>query len=454
MTQKKPLTRSRVGPRTAPLNGAAQIAGWANNAYEKTLNANALDTGHISSFVGTWQSAGTNCNVQYLSGYGSTVEAGLSFPLVNIDRGAAIISATLHYEITSKVSGTNLKLSIETPETPSVRWGNTPDGPVSATALDSVTGLATTEAVYAQDVTSLVQQAVNHANFVFGDHLKFWFEGAIDEAMNLNIGGWSGSATAGTVVPRLKIVYGLTPVKFDTPGSFLYRAAPFSGSADPLDNLTLSVWVKRTSPITGAPKNVLAANSTIFPLSNGYLMIQAQVNEGFSLRDSVGAPALLNQGTKESAASDGWTHWCIRAERESATPAERYKVWKNGVQVIGSDWFAQTKRIEAHIKWFISGHGDDDIDRLGAVGLGSAFVDGAIAALWFSASQTGDSSGLADASDFITEGGTPKFLGPDGATPNGVQPLLYFDGLATEWSSGVNRGSGGNFVLTGAISDA
>lgn len=55
---------------------------------------------------------------------------------------------------------------------------------------------------------------------------------------------------------------------------------------------------------------------------------------------------------------------------------------------------------------------------------------------------------------FLKSDGTPEDLGSDGSTPTGTQPLIYMSGDAAAWNAGINKGSGGNFVMSGAVTDS
>ncbi len=55
---------------------------------------------------------------------------------------------------------------------------------------------------------------------------------------------------------------------------------------------------------------------------------------------------------------------------------------------------------------------------------------------------------------FISATGKPVDLGATGTIPTGVQPLVYSTGDATAINNGDNAGSGGPFVMTGAVADS
>ncbi len=51
-------------------------------------------------------------------------------------------------------------------------------------------------------------------------------------------------------------------------------------------------------------------------------------------------------------------------------------------------------------------------------------------------------------------GAKPVFLGGDGSIPTGTAPLVYFKGSRSPWNAGINQGSGGDFTMTGAVTDS
>lgn len=66
-----------------------------------------------------------------------------------------------------------------------------------------------------------------------------------------------------------------------------------------------------------------------------------------------------------------------------------------------------------------------------------------VAAFWFDIDRYTDFSVESNRRKFITAGGRPERLGPDGSTPFDAAPILYFDNPVATWN--VNRGTGGNF---------
>lgn len=78
---------------------------------------------------------------------------------------------------------------------------------------------------------------------------------------------------------------------------------------------------------------------------------------------------------------------------------------------------------------------------------------GDVAELWFTTTQI-DITVASNRRKFITTNGDPANLGYNGNKPTGTQPLLYLKGNASVWNAGTNYGSGGNFTMTGAVTNS
>lgn len=89
------------------------------------------------------------------------------------------------------------------------------------------------------------------------------------------------------------------------------------------------------------------------------------------------------------------------------------------------------------------------------VGHGSAsnpfLLNGDISELYFNLNYI-DFSVSGNRAKFIDSNGYPVSLGADGSTPTGAQPILYLSQPAASFQT--NEGSGGNFTVTGSITNA
>ena len=79
--------------------------------------------------------------------------------------------------------------------------------------------------------------------------------------------------------------------------------------------------------------------------------------------------------------------------------------------------------------------------------------DGCIAELYFAPGQYLDFSVTNNRRKFITSSLKPVYLGADGAGPTGTAPAIYLhlDPGETVADFATNRGTGGNFTITGAL---
>jgi hypothetical protein len=79
-------------------------------------------------------------------------------------------------------------------------------------------------------------------------------------------------------------------------------------------------------------------------------------------------------------------------------------------------------------------------------------LDGCMAELYVTREYL-DLSVEANRRKFISAAGTPVSLGADGSLPTGNQPDIYLSGQAGNWNAGKNFGSGGDFTVTGTLTD-
>ena len=87
---------------------------------------------------------------------------------------------------------------------------------------------------------------------------------------------------------------------------------------------------------------------------------------------------------------------------------------------------------------------------------GSSKCNMDIAEAYVNLAETLDISNAANRAKFRTASGTSANLGTDGSTPTGIAPIVYFKhapgAAATDFAT--NRGGGGNFTITGTLTEA
>lgn len=88
---------------------------------------------------------------------------------------------------------------------------------------------------------------------------------------------------------------------------------------------------------------------------------------------------------------------------------------------------------------------------VGTLSLGSGKQPGSLAELWLALDQTLDITNSTNRQKFRSAAGLPVALGSTGQTPTGTSPQLYLKSPAATY--GTNSGTGGDFVITGALED-
>lgn len=149
---------------------------------------------------------------------------------------------------------------------------------------------------------------------------------------------------------------------------------------------------------------------------------------------------ILNMRTSAKTASASWLH--ILASWDLAT-AGSGRLYVNDV----SDKNEVTYTNDT-IKYTT---GDWGVGGL-TVGAGSD-TNGCLAEMYFAPGQYMDFSNVFYRRKFISSSGKPVHLGTNGALPNGTAPLVYLhldDGEAVA-NFATNRGTGGNFTITGTL---
>lgn len=94
--------------------------------------------------------------------------------------------------------------------------------------------------------------------------------------------------------------------------------------------------------------------------------------------------------------------------------------------------------------------------RVGATMAAGAKYNGCMAEFYFAPNQFLDFSVEANRRKYRTAVGKPALLGLDGSLPTGVAPIMYhhLDDNEAVANFATNRGSGGNFTITGTLDTA
>jgi len=219
--------------------------------------------------------------------------------------------------------------------------------------------------------------------------------------------------------------YITTANDYDGSNDFALRGADLTGAADGKAG-TVSFWV-RLDGGDGSNLVIIENNSVRFRAlrtSNDFFLIRGRNTSDSTILQIVSNTAFT--------ASSSWIH--VLCSWNLATPEAHLFINDANDEAAGA---TET---------------DDTIDYtdtdwgIGAKVDGTLKFNGCISEFWFEDTFI-DITVEANRRKFINSGLKPVDLGSDGSRPTGASPLIY----ATNGDPSTNNGTGGNFVITGAL---
>ena len=245
-----------------------------------------------------------------------------------------------------------------------------------------------------------------------------------------------GCVMLGIIANSWRRFLGFDAVTFDGTNDYL-NATSITGIADSKQG-TVSVWV-RMADIT-LPITRILWFGTATP-TMGITVTSVSGILSFFLRNSAGT-VIWNQdvGTASDYTSDTWYHLCISWDLSTLTTHMYLDDVSNKGQL-------HTAPVNALADLTTTPY------RIGSVYDNSGKFYGDMSELYFTTEYL-DISTESNRRKFITADGKPVNLGSNGSTPTGTQPLIYFSGEASVWNAGTNKGSGGDFTMTGAVTNS
>lgn len=226
--------------------------------------------------------------------------------------------------------------------------------------------------------------------------------------------------------------------------AFPIQAITFGGSAyltNATDTLTdsttgiASVWVKFAAADDSAGASILGCRGTeTFDI---YYNGSPSTKCTWELKSTGGTWKYVQNSPYSS--SDGWLHMLM------AWDTSNLVVYVNGVSA-GS---VATSGLTFDCTTGSFGVGS-------APGGGDSSLDGSLAEVFVHTGATLDITDASNRAKFRSAAGKPVDLGADGSLPLGVQPKVYLSSRPGDAASafGTNKGSGGNFTMTGTLSIA
>lgn len=233
------------------------------------------------------------------------------------------------------------------------------------------------------------------------------------------------------VASRRRTTYLCKAVTFDGTNDYCLRGAELTGCADGKVGL-LSVWLKFD---TDGVSPLIFTNA----LQYFYVTRGAGDNKIYIVGETTAGADTLNIQTSAILSADGWTHimasWNLAAAVshlyvDGASDNTEVTNNNNNIDYTRGDW------------------------AIGAKEGGTNKFDGDIAELYFALEYL-DLSVLTNRQKFIRSG-KPAFLGTTGKLPTNSVPIVYQRVIGGDAATAfaTNRGTGGNFAITGALAVA
>ncbi len=221
---------------------------------------------------------------------------------------------------------------------------------------------------------------------------------------------------------------------FDGANDYMLRGSDLTGAANSKSGI-FSAWVRLDAG---------NASSLGILRTPGSLQITRNTTKlfHFSVFDTNSINAVTIDTVVQYIASATWLH--VLASWDVAT-AGSGRLYISDVSDYAETTFRDATLDYTQSNWAI-----------GAATNGAGKFDGAIADLYFAPGQYLDFSVESNRRKFISATGKPVSLGPTGAAPTGVAPIifLHLDNSEAVANFATNRGTGGDFTITGTLETA
>lgn len=227
-------------------------------------------------------------------------------------------------------------------------------------------------------------------------------------------------------------------VTFDGANDWLARGGDLTGSADGRQG-TCSFWVKFNGG-DAAEQRILGnfdANVKIFRDVGNHLHVYL-ANAAFSISYE------NRQGDAYTIVAGAWHHVLVSWDMNFAAGAKKCHIYIDDAQPgdSPSDTGAAFDIDYTSTNWVVGVNGDQN----------GQYLNADLAAFWFAEGVYYDLTNATNRRKFITADLKAADLGADGSTPTGSKPIVYLNGPASGFQT--NLGTGGNYTVSGALTDA
>jgi hypothetical protein len=226
---------------------------------------------------------------------------------------------------------------------------------------------------------------------------------------------------------------------FDGTNDYMTRGADLSGSADSKTG-TLSLWL-RLDGGDGAIGVLIGSATTLAGGTPRFRISRTAANKVNVVGASSAAATVLSLiSTSTYLAGATWLH--ILSSWDLAAGVGHLYINDVDESDTGSDILTDAELDYTVADWSIGGLPD-----------GSAKCNGCLADVYFAPGRYLDFSNVYFRRKFISALGKPVHLGTSGALPSGTAPLIYqhLDDAEAVASFATNRGTGGDFTITGTL---
>lgn len=223
------------------------------------------------------------------------------------------------------------------------------------------------------------------------------------------------------------MAYTTTGVDFDGTNDYMLRGADLTGSADS-KIYSGAGWYKRNATGVAGFMYRNTGNKTRIDVNAGDRLV-------ITARASSGGDILL---IRSSAHADtNWHHFMFSVDLVDTGKRHLYLDNVDELDVV--------TYTDATIDFTRADH------AIGALTSGGSKFNGCLADLWIEQGVFIDLSSAANRAKFVTTGVKLVDLGANGETPTGASPIMFFKGASGSFNT--NLGTGGNFSVTGALTD-
>jgi len=236
--------------------------------------------------------------------------------------------------------------------------------------------------------------------------------------------------------------YAVSAVDLDGANDYLTRGGGLTGAADSKSGI-FSAWVR----IDGGTGTRRIVGSRVSPsLANRWRSswLGGSFGGGFLIaaNNSADTNILIIQTATHYVASSAWIHLLASWDLDAGVA----HFYVNDAE----DLLAGSTLTNDTIDY------TNDDWEVGANADGTLKFNGCFAEIYLAPGQFLDFSVEANRRKFISADGKPVNLGPDGSTPTGTAPIIYLDLASGEDPDnfGVNKGTGGDFTVVGALEEA